>query len=442
MKFSFRKAGLVAKQEIRAVVWTKGFLLALFIPLIFLVIITSLLPLVESLMEKSKKNLTHPVRIGVIGSEADVLEAWRSKLEQRKLSNGLPMFEFNPLSIAGIPEETILASAKKKVREKKLDAIAYFEGDVTGKGFCEFYSMRGFNIELPSELKRGLRDSVQTMRLKNEGFDSDKIAALKKNVEWREYEVAAEVVVGKEGEKKRQASFERLFAPAIISVMMMFFLVFTTSQRMLRGIVEEKTSRVVEILLSSVSPTELLTGKVSGFFVIGIIQFIVWVGFGLIVALYKGFAITEYVPAAYFFQFLLFLCTGYLFYAAIFAAIGAMVGDETESQGLQGIITMFIVIPMMFNIVIITQPNWWVIRLLSYAPCFTPAIMAIRLIAAPIPLWEICAIAASSIFFSILATILAARIFRIGILLTGKRPTLRELWRWCFYRDVSGVVER
>lgn len=441
MIFSFRKAACVARQEVWTVVATKGFIVMLVVPLLFFFLMSVLFPLAEKFMKKSKTNRTVPVRVVVVGSDPGFVEEWRSKIQDKKLANGLPLFELHPAPILGASLEALLKAEQKQVREGKFDAIAALQGDLSAEGRCEFYYMRGFNIELPDDLRWPLEEIIRERRLKNAGFDPAVIQSLSRGVTWNEYEIPPEPVVGEKEGEKHKASFDKLVGPAIVAVMIMFFLVFTTSQRMLRGIVEEKTSRVVEILLSSVSPIELLAGKVFGFYLIGMIQFVVWVSVGVAAMIFKEIPINEYVQPDYFLEFFIFLSTGYLFYASCFAAIGAMVSDETESQGVQGIITFFIVLPLMFNIVFITQPMWLPVRLLSFIPFMSPTIMAIRLIAGQIPWWEIAAVAVSSMIFSMLATFLAARIFRIGILLTGKRPSPRELWRWCFYRDSTGVID-
>ncbi len=441
MNFSAIKVLHVARQEVWSIVFTKGFVFMLLVPLFFLFLMSGFIPLIERFMETAKTNRTDSVRIGVIGGDPGLVEDWRSRIQDKKLANGLPLFIFTSLPVLGIAEDDQLKAAQKRVRNHELDAIAVIRGDLTSEGRCEFYFMRGFNIELPSDLRWPLNAIVNDLRFKNAGYDPATISALSRGITWNEFEIPLESSPEAGSEQKHEANFDKLFAPAIVSVLVMFFLVFTTSQRMLRGIVEEKTSRVVEILLSSVTPNELLAGKVFGFFLIGMIQFALWLGVGLATMAAKQIPITEYVQPIYFLQFFIFLSAGYLFYAACFATIGAIVSDETESQSLQGIITMFIVLPLMLNIVFISQPMWWPVRLLSFIPFLSPTVMAIRMVAAQIPWWEITAVALTLILSSIIATILAARIFRVGILMTGKRPSFRELGRWCFYQDTKGVQE-
>ncbi|MEW6238611.1 MAG: ABC transporter permease [Candidatus Omnitrophota bacterium] len=441
MNMSMRNIILVAKRELGEIIGTKGFLLMLFLPMAMLFLMGALIPLADKMMRKANATRTQSYRIGIIGSTPEIVKAWREKILDRKLANGLPMFELIPLSSLTLPKEALEASAKSKVRGKEWDAYAMIQGDILEQGRCDFNSMRGFDMRLTGDLSRALADVTRKERLKAEGLDPARIDHLTRWINWNEYELSpAPAADGKGGDKSR-AGFDKLFIPALVCIMLMFFLTFATTQRMLRTIVEEKTSRVVEVLLSSLSSTELLAGKVFGYYLIGLIQFAVWVGFGLAALYYKQIPIANYVPAGYFFHFLIFLTTGYLFYAAVFAAIGAVVGDETESQQLQGVATIVIVIPLMFNIVLITQPNWWPVRLLSFVPFFSPTVMAVRMVVVSIPWWEMLAIASTTLLFAIAGIGLAARFFRIGVLMTGKRPSLKELWRWCWLREDQSVVE-
>lgn len=439
MNIRFRNIALVARREIRTIVATKGFLLMIFVPLLLLFLMISLIPLVEKLMNHPEEGRTKSAQIGVIGSDPAMLEAWRSALADRKLSNGLPFFDLESISLMGVPQETIEANAEQNVRDKELDAYIVLRGDITDKGYCDLYSMREFEEQLPFDLMRGLGDVVRQKRLRGEGLEPGHINYLTRDISWNNFEVPAEQRA--EGGPKRKRSFEEMVVPASICVMMMFWLTIMTSQMLLRGIVEEKNSRLVEVLLSSLSPTEIMSGKVLAFYIIGLIEFAAWVGIGIMIVKAKGFVVSDIIPPVYFLKFLIFLTPGYLFFAALFSAVGAIVGNEAESQQIQPLIIIPCVLPMMFLFVFVTQPNWWLVRLASFIPVFTPAAMAARMVSIPIPWWEIMLVASSTVVFSILAIWIAARIFRVGILLTGKRPALREVWRWCWYRDVSGVLE-
>ncbi|RJP26589.1 MAG: ABC transporter permease [Candidatus Omnitrophota bacterium] len=447
MKFNIRNVALVAQREIRQTMGKKGFLVALILPILLLALICSLVPLAEKLLNRSQNLRTESVKIGVIGNDADIIEKWRIKLDEEKLPNGRPLFSLESLSILGISRTLLEQNAQKKVRDKEWNAYVVFSGDITQNGKCDFYTSRGFDLNLPYVLSRSLREVIRNQRLLAEGLDPQRINLLNRGITWNEFELSLESKPTSEKEEtkkegtKRRARFEDLIGPAMICILMMFFLTFGTSQMLLRGIVEEKTSRVIELLLSSLSPGEIYTGKISGFFFIGLSQFAFWVGCGIVMLPWMDVSVMDYVPPIFFMNYLIFMTTGYLFYATIFAAIGAIVTDENESQQFQIIFNITSVIPMMMYFVFISQPNWWVVRLISFIPFFSHSVMALRMVAAPIPWWDILLVALSSLTFAMLGIFLAARIFRIGILMTGKRPSLREIGRWCFYRETEGVIE-
>ncbi len=437
MKLKPRNVFFIARREIIANVMTKGFILAAVIPVIFLFLIGALAPMAEKVVQHVKEGREKPVKIGVVGGEPELLNAWIESAKDRRLANGLSKFDLQQLSTLGISEDVLIQNAKEKVRSGELDALMVLKGDVTANGGCDFYSMRGFEMGLPGEIASTLRNVVREIRLKAEGLDVDRINHLTRGITWNQFEITQEV---KEGGEKR-ANFMRMFIPAMVCVMMMFFLIFASGQRLLQGILEEKTSRIVEVLLSSVSPTELFAGKVIGFYLIGLLQFALWTGFGLVFIQARGVTVSDYIPAGYFFHFLIYLTTGYLLYAALFTLIAAIVGDEKESQPFQMVFSLIVVLPMMFNVVLISQPNWWPVRLASFFPLFTPAIMAIRMTLVSVPWWEQMAIAVVSLLAAAVTIWMAARIFRVGVLMTGKRPSFREIGRWCFYRDSRGVIE-
>ena len=342
----------VANREIRQTMGKKGFLLALFLPIVLLAVICSLVPLAKSLIEHSQNLRTESVKIGVLGSDPKIMEAWHDHLEDQKLPNGAPLFDLHPITVLGLSPQIVEKNVKKKLFAKEWDAYVIISGDITQEGKCDFYTSRGFDLTLPHKLSNALRNAVRNERLKAEGLDPARIAILNRGITWNEFELTPETQAqGTVEGVKRRARFEDLIGPALICILMMFFLTFGTSQMLLRGVVEEKTSRVIELLLSSLSPMEIFCGKIMGFYVIGLTQLAVWLGCGAFFLPYFGMSASDYVPASYFLNYLVFLTTGYLFYATIFASLGAIVTDENESQQFQVIFNIFCVLPIMLYFV-------------------------------------------------------------------------------------------
>ena len=220
-------------------------------------------------------------------------------------------------------------------------------------------------------------------------------------------------------------------APYIFSILL-FVSVFAASGYLLRSVSEEKESRVIEIILSSVSPMELLAGKVIGLGALGLTQVTVWLGSGFLLsggigALVAG-AVVMLNPGSFVLAMLYFLL-GYLLFGSLMAAAGSLGTSMRESQQIAGLFTFCAVIPWFFWGVLLTNPNALLPRVLSFFPLTAPTMMMLRLPMTGVP--------AVDIFGSLLVLLISipialwagARVFRMGLLMYGKRPAIKEIWR-------------
>lgn len=241
--------------------------------------------------------------------------------------------------------------------------------------------------------------------------------------------------------------------------LLIYFFIFLYGVMVMKGIIEEKTNRIVEIIISSVKPFQLMMGKILGIASVGLLQFIIWVALILLaMPLVSSFLVgnkmqeltvaTSAMPAnaisnnaflhgllAFNYPYLIavfifYFITGYLFYGALFAAIGSSVDNETDTQQFMLPVTM----PLVFSIalaqgLVLNAPNGLAAFWLSIIPFTSPVVMMIRL-PFGVPTWELLL----SMLFMILGFLftvwLASRIYRIGILTFGKKPTYKEIWKW------------
>lgn len=220
-------------------------------------------------------------------------------------------------------------------------------------------------------------------------------------------------------------------APYIFSILL-FISVFASSNYLLRGVSEEKETRVIEIILSSVSPTELLAGKVIGLGTLGLTQIGVWLlstlalsgGLGALVA---GAALIL-SPAPFLLAAVYFLL-GYVLYGTLMASVGALGTNMRESQQLAGIFSFMAAIPWFGASIVVTNPNSPIVRVLSYFPLTAPTMMMLRIPLSDVPLVDI-VISLLVLLISIPFILWAgAKIFRMGLLMYGKRPSLGEIAR-------------
>jgi ABC-2 type transport system permease protein len=233
----------------------------------------------------------------------------------------------------------------------------------------------------------------------------------------------------------REGGLEADLLTGFVFALMLYMTILLYGISVQRSILEDKNSRIVEILLSTVRPLQLMLGKVIGVGGVGLTQYAIWAavavaGSAYVKASNPAFANMATIAPLTLVFFVVYFVLGYLLYSAIYAAIGAMVNTDQEAQQMQMPVTMLLVIPMIFLQFILKDPDSTTSIVLSLVPFFTPILMMIRLTTATPPMWQLL-LSVVIMLGSILAcAAIAARIFRIGILMYGKRPTLPEIFRW------------
>lgn len=247
-----------------------------------------------------------------------------------------------------------------------------------------------------------------------------------------------------------------LFGIGYFMAFAIYFALFTYGGLVMRGVIEEKTSRVVEVMASCVKPFELLMGKVLGIGAVGLTQFVIWIVAGAalmavavpVMSLFGGpvssgvgldageaelpFAMPT-IGVSVWVGFVCFFLMGYLIYSSIFAAIGSAVDSETDTQQLMIPVIFLIMIPILILAKVASEPTSTFAVATSMFPFFAPILMPVRMAIIDLPLWQL----SGSIFLMTLTFLLiiwlSARIYRVGILMYGKKPSMREVARWIRY---------
>lgn len=300
---------------------------------------------------------------------------------------------------------------------------------------------------------------IEKYRLAHSGIDEESLNKTTAKVKLNVFNV-------KEGKEDKGVELKVALSGALTYIIFMFIMIYGV--KVMRSVVEEKNNRVVEIIISSVKPFELMLGKILGTTMVAVTQFAIWIGMtlGILIAfpalaasrmdmaqqmvsqpelmetnpeLIQMFSETSEILMSFnypliIFTFITYFVLGYLFYSSIFAAIGSAVDNDTDTQQF----TYFPLIPMMIGLygsfTTLQNPDGPVAFWLSMVP-FTSPISMITRIPFDIPLWEL----ALSIFILFISTIgmvfIASKIYRIGILIYGKKPTLKEMLKWITYKN-------
>lgn len=195
---------------------------------------------------------------------------------------------------------------------------------------------------------------------------------------------------------------------------------------------QERKDKMAEIILSSLTPTELMQGKIFGYFALGLIQVFVWIGLAIPFILWKvDQTILSYLFTYETVVFLIFAVLGYLFYAALFVSLGATIEDVSASGNFQGMVFMLPFIPVVFISSILEDPNSTLVKVISYIPFTSPSVMIFRLTLLENWVWWELGLAILMLLFSIFAFMkLAGKIFKVGIQKYGKNATVRDILSW------------
>jgi ABC-2 type transport system permease protein len=238
------------------------------------------------------------------------------------------------------------------------------------------------------------------------------------------------------GETK--SSGRAMFLTTFLLVMMIYITVFMQGIAVMRSVLEEKSSRVVEVLLSALTAKELMAGKILGVGAVGLTQTLIW---SLAAGLFSAPALLAAGPAMggvtieprAIVAFIALYVLGYLLYATLYAALGAMVNTEQEAQSLQLLVMLPLILSTALIMPVLSSPSSTLAVTLSLIPFCTPILMYVRILVEQPPLWQLALAFALMVATIYLAIIVCSRIYRVGILMYGKRPTLPELAKWLRY---------
>ncbi len=302
---------------------------------------------------------------------------------------------------------------------------------------CKYVSLNLTDRDLLGWFERRVSQVVRARRIEREGIDLEMASWLQGSVYFEARKV------DKLGSQAEVSSVDtaRQWAPMVF-VYLLWIAIFTNSQALLTNTIEEKSTRVIEVLLSSVSPFELMAGKIAGMAASGLTVVGTWaIGIGIALAVIPGMLGASdasfsgiVVDPLYLLSFLFYFLSGYLLYASLLVGIGSVCNSLKEAQNLMLPIMIPLMVPLMAMVLVSQDPNGTFARIMSFIPLFTPFVMMNRA-AGPPPLWEYLATTVLMLASIYLAVRGAGKVFRIGILMTGKPPRLREVLGWMSLKE-------
>ncbi|CCG99475.1 ABC-type Na+ efflux pump permease component-like protein [Fibrella aestuarina BUZ 2] len=361
-----------------------------------------------------------------------------------------------------------LASAKASLANKGYDALVVIPADVIEQPkTVQIFSNKSVSLSMQSNIESAISKRIERIKLSAAGITQQVIEDAKVNVD------ATTINLSDQGEKNTNSIITTVIGG--FCAFLIYLSVFIYGAQVMRGVLEEKTNRIIEVIISSVKPFQLMMGKIVGVGLVGLTQFLLWIlltigvisaGTAILGAKYTRDAAkartsmamgpgqadvqrkmensknpvaeltaaldTLNVPLIVF-CFIFYFLGGYLLYSSLFGAIGAAVDSETETQQFMFPITIPIIASIALAQFIVRDPDGPLAFWMSMIPFTSPIIMMVR-IPFGVPVWQLVLSMALLVAGFLATTWLAARIYRVGILMYGKKPTYKELSKWIFYK--------
>lgn len=447
----------VAVREFWATVATKGFLIGIFLPPLIGAV---MIPLMILLMRGAAPKING--HVAIIDRSGSVVEAFTKELSPDAVAERMARFFDKNSSVAkgaggdklvkqGV--EQALGSANVEVRVLPPDTdpeVARQEilsaGDVSKSSSTD---TRLAVVVIPAEVVRpvegvtpqgyqvlhspklaiqwiGLIDdaarrAVVEARIRAAGLDPARVRELSNPPRG---EVKS---VTKDGDVKTN-EIAKLFVPAAF-MFLIWIAVLTSGQYLLTSTIEEKSSRVMEVLLSAVSPMQLLAGKIAGQACVGLLILTVYASAGIVALL--SATMFDLIDPMMLVYLVIYFMIAFASMACLFAAVGSAVSDIREAQSLIGPVMIVLIIPMALWMPILQNPNSTFAQVCSFIPPISPFVMILRLAGTEsVPVWQIPATMLLGVLTVIVMAWIAAKIFRIGVLMYGKPPNISTLIRW------------
>ena len=426
------KMWTVARREFLSRLKTKGFIIGTVLAPVFLIGMT-VLPEFFMFLKSDQ-----PKQFAVIDQTGAIFDSLVVALDDRN-ATGQRVYNLteHQASAATLPdlEKTLTA----QINNGELDGYFVIPADILTAGKAEYRAKSVTNFVENNRLENALSRTVRAWRIEQSGLNAEQVRLLVRRVGLRPIRILAS---GQEEEDQgRTEGLVRIMVMFIYAAMLVY------GQIVMRSVIEEKSSRVIESIIASLKPFQLMTGKILGVGALGLTQYSLWAATMGLLSLY-GVQVTHLftrgapsnanlalpsVPPEVLLFFVLFFILGYFLYAAIFAGLGAMVNSDQEAQQLVFPVVMLVVIPFLCTFYIIENPNTQLSVILSLIPFFAPMTMFARIVVQMPPVWEI-ALCLVLLVTTIAGMIwLVGRIFRVGVLMYGKRPTLPEVVKWIKY---------
>lgn len=423
------KFWIIAKRDYLQIVKSKGFIIGTFLVPIFWVIV-----------------VVFPGLLTAIFFEKTELKMAILDRTTKGVGKEIVAIEPNVFFLTSDPEEKL----NEKLLGDELDAYTVIDDKNIQDNFVRIYTKEGTGLGLTTKVEKVFEKVFRKNILKENGLDTTLIYRIEKDLK-----VETQKITPK-GFQKDYSAFYSVFG--YFAGIILFSIIFLYSGFVMRGVVEEKANRIIEILLSSARPFDIMWGKIIGLASVGLTQIFIWVVLLSLLSLFSTQIISIFfapdpvakdmasqfgtqtprlenfeippIPFQIVAFFVIYFLLGYFLISSIYAGLGAAVDLEQDAQALSTPINLLFIFPIFLIGIAIGNPNGTFATILSLFPPYTPILMIARMSATNVPYWQLILSVLLMLLTIWLTVKFSAKIYRVGVLIYGKKPTLKEIFRW------------
>jgi ABC-2 type transport system permease protein len=368
-----------------------------------------------------------PITVGLTDLSGQLAENIKNRILAYNEKNPSRQIVFESFEAQNDPN-IVVNQGKANLRSGKLNAYMVIDNDIiTGPGKVHFYTYKPkpSDMDISHTVENMINGVVVERRCEAQNIPLKMLNEIR-------YVPTERIEIGETADEQRTQSqgdmMTRMMAPFFM-MFMVYMGIMVIGGQVLSSIIEEKSSRIIEIILSAVSPFEFMAGKILGLCGVGLMVIGLWAFAAFGTARTQNLAID--MSGLMFFYLIIYFVLGFVLLTSLMAALGSVCNTIKESQSLMTPMVMLLVLPMISWFNLVQSPNGLYAKVLSYIPPLTPLVMVLRLSStSDVSIIEVI-VSITWLFISVLAAIwFAGRIFRTGILMYGKRPTLGEMFRW------------
>ena len=422
---------VVAQSEFLTLVKTKAFLIGIFLMPVLMVGFFFFMQVAERQSDVEVRSFAVIDGTGLLYEPLAEAAAQRNQAAAKGATSSGAQFLPRPVATAGRPLDQIKAELSDEIRDKKLFAFVEIPPDIldaASKSTLRYYSENTSYERLPNWLRTTLNDEIAKRRFDAAGVDRTLVSKLTARAELATFGLVERAADGTVVEAT-EVDEVTTFALPFFFLILMFMSVMTSGQHLLNAVIEEKMSKISEVLLGSVTPFQLLMGKLLGVVAVALLLTAVYFAGGTYAVVSMGRP--DLLNPTLMAWFVLFVICASLMFGSIFLALGSACSDLKDAQSMLQPAMILVLLAYLGSFIVIRAPDSALAVGMSFFPTITPFAMMLRIALPPgPPLWQV--VLSVALLLTVTAGIVwaAGRIFRVGLLMQGKAPNLPELMKW------------